>query len=325
MPSTADLDQSETLSAAADASMPVFTATEIVAENIDGSSERLDARIRDACLETGFLIVEPAAELHTAIVGTLDQMREFFSLDDDDPRKQEVRQDGSRNGWRPRYTEPAYQPDTVSSLEAFDLGIGDVKSELDDGWPDIPDFRRTVSRCWDVYLQLADALLERISCAAGLEHDFLVSRCQSRALNSFRLLHYAGDLPPTSDGDVGISAHTDFECITLLYQDAPGLELRTPNGRWLDAEAGVGRIVVMLDDMLERWTNGFFSATGHRVRQTAEQRFSIVMFMAVDDDLSIAPLDRFVSEKDPAKYQPVTQADHLDAEIRRARKNSAPG
>ena len=149
-----------------------------------------------------------------------------------------------------------------------------------------------------------------------MEKNFLASRCQTRELNSFRLLHYAGDVPASDKEDVGISAHTDFECITLLYQDSPGLELRATDGRWLDADIGVGRIIVMLDDMLERWTNGNFSATGHRVRQTGKQRFSIVMFIAVDDGLTIAPLEQFTSADNPPRYRPVTQAAHLDAEIR---------
>jgi len=320
MPSTADLRQSEPLAGVAGESIPVFAAADVLGEH----DSDFVARIRDACLSTGFLVIEPAMEMQSSIASTIDRMQAFFSLDDNDPRKQEVRQDESRNGWRPRYTEPAYQPGTVSSLEAFDLGVRDINSDGDGRWPDIPDFRGAVSRCWDDYLQLADALLDLIARAADLDNEFLVSRCQSRELNSFRLLHYAGDLPASSGSDVGISAHTDFECITLLYQDAPGLELRTTDGRWLDAEIGVGRIVVLLDDMLERWTNGFLTATGHRVRQADKQRFSIVMFMAVDDGLSIAPLEQYVSDSNPARYQPVTQADHLDAEIRRARKNAEP-
>ena len=318
MPSTSDLRQSEPLAGVAGESIPVFAAADVLGEY----DSDFIARIRDACLGTGFLVIDPGVEMLSSIAATVNRMQAFFSLDDSDPRKQEVRQDESRNGWRPRYTEPAYQPGTVSGLEAFDLGVREINSADDERWPDIPDFRGAVSRCWDDYLHLADALLGLIARAARLDNDFLVSRCQSRELNSLRLLHYAGDLPASSDKEVGISAHTDFECITLLYQDAPGLELRATDGRWLDAEIGVGRIVVMLDDMIERWTNGFFAATGHRVRQTGERRFSIVMFMAVDGGLSIAPLAPFVSAGNPPRYEPTTQADHLCAEIRRARENS---
>ena len=122
---------------------------------------------------------------------------------------------------------------------------------------------------------------------------------------------------------VGIAAHTDFECITLLYQTEPGLELFDARGRWVDAPVRNGRLVVLLGDMLERWTNGYLKATGHRVRDTRKQRFSIVMFVAANDDVTVAPLPRFISAENPARYGPVTQENHIDAEIRRARENAA--
>ena len=65
-----------------------------------------------------------------------------------------------------------------------------------------------------------------------------------------RLLHYAARSPQDEKSNVGISAHTDFECITVIYQDAPGLELTEPSGNWLDAPIAGGRVVVLLDDIL---------------------------------------------------------------------------
>jgi isopenicillin N synthase-like dioxygenase len=320
VPSTSDLNQDDPIVGMTAGALPILSAEDILGDRRDSVVEQ----VREACLTTGFLIIEPTPEMQATIAATLGRMQAFFSLSDDDPRKQAVRQGESRSGWRPRYTEPAYQPGTVSSLEAFDLGLGELRSDQHDVWPDIPEFRAATSQCWHEYLQLADAILELIASAAGLDSDFLVSRCQSRELNSFRLLHYAADVAEHTGKDVGISAHTDFECITLLYQDSPGLELRAADGRWLDAEFGVGRIVVMLDDMLERWTNGFFSATGHRVRRTATQRHSIVMFMAVDDGIAVVPQEQFVSGEEPPRFAAVTQADHLAAEVRRAEKNSTP-
>ena len=83
---------------------------------------------------------------------------------------------------------------------------------------------------------------------------------------------------------------------------------------------------MLLDDMLERWTNGHIKATGHRVRKTSEQRFSIVMFFAVNDGIEIAPLADFVSDKHPALFEPVTQAEHLHSEVQRAvgNRSTAP-
>ena len=136
-----------------------------------------------------------------------------------------------------------------------------------------------------------------------------------------RLLHYPQNDNPTTEADVGIAAHTDFECMTLILQTAPGLELLSTDGHWYDVPGHDGRMVVMIDDMLEYWTNGLFRATGHRVRSTAEQRYSIVMFFAVDDDQLVAPLPGFVADDNPARYPAVRQRDHLDRELEKAAQN----
>jgi len=93
------------------------------------------------------------------------------------------------------------------------------------------------------------------------------------------------------------------------------------DGNWYDVPGHDGRLIVMLDDMLERWTNGTFKATGHRVRNTGEQRFSIVMFFAVNDEEIIAPLENFISENRPAEYAAVRQRDHLQRELEKAALN----
>ena len=183
-------------------------------------------------------------------------------------------------------------------------------------------FRDSSEDCWRTYLEIADAVLEKLAEAAGVEAATFVERCDSRELNTLRLLNYAPDEAPADKRRVGIAAHTDFECITLLYQDAAGLELCDADGHWQDAPMRDGRLVVMLGDMLERWTNGTFRATGHRVRNTAHPRRSIVMFIAANDELVIEPLAEFVSAETPAKFEAVTQAAHIDAEVQRAKDNA---
>ncbi|MCI0517773.1 MAG: hypothetical protein L0Y45_08065, partial [Woeseiaceae bacterium] len=151
-----------------------------------------------------------------------------------------------------------------------------------------------------------------------LESDFFSTRCNTQELSTLRLLHYPGGLCEDSLRDVGISAHTDFECISLLLQTGPGLELTDVHGRWYEAPAEPDRVIVLLDDMLERWTNGYFQATGHRVRRTAASRYSIVLFVAVNADQVIRPLEPFIDAGRPARYDAVTQRQHIDAELRRS-------
>ena len=319
MPSTSELNQADAVSGTVSDRAPCISADDLVV----GDRDHLVELVRSACLETGFFYIDLTDAQRSSIAAALLQMERFFALADDDDRKQAVRQDDQRDtGWVPKYTEPAYQPGTVSSLEAFDFDINNANSADDEDWPKLPDFRTDLSRCWNEYADLGNAILAVVARAAGMPAGFLQENCNTHALSNMRLLNYAPETTQVAR-NVGISAHTDFECITLLYQTATGLELLDVNGEWLDAPVEDGRIVVLLDDMLERWTNGLFKATGHRVRSTAEQRYSIVMFIAANDEIDIGPLPQFVTDDTPARYSPISQEQHINTEVQRAKDNAA--
>jgi len=319
LPSTTELDQSVPVVGQVAEAVPCMSAEQLLTTGCDHS---VDA-VRYACTETGFFYVDLASSQRDAIAATLNQIERFFSLDDCDPQKQNARQDRRDYGWVPKYSEPAYQPGTVSGLEAFDFGLANVEGTDMGIWPPLPDFRADLAGCWAEFTALSDAILAVVARAAEMEPDFLFDRCNSRSLNTMRLLHYGADTAATVDDEVGIAAHTDFECITLLYQTASGLELLDVSGRWLDAPARDGRIVVLLGDMLERWTNGVFRATGHRVRKTDEQRFSIVLFVAANEHIEIVPQPQFVSASVPSRYTPITQEQHIENEVSRAKQNAS--
>ena len=320
MPDTSSLKQSDPVVGTVDASGPLFDAGDLTGARRD----RIAPRVREACRHHGFFYVNLDVQQCEAVDRTLDSMRTFFAIPDTDERKQRVRRGDNDSGWVPQFTEPAYQPGTVSSLEAFDCDRADIDGRAArDTWPQLEGFRQDVSTCWQTYTELAAGILDVLGRAVGISPDFFVHHCRTQELNTMRLLHYAAMAEAGTANQVGISAHTDFECITLLYQQAPGLELTAPDGSWFDAPHSGGRLVVLLGDMLERWTNGYLRATGHRVRQTAEQRFSIVMFVAVDEDVEVAPLSKFVTASSPALYAPIAQAEHIRNEMNRARGNSA--
>jgi isopenicillin N synthase-like dioxygenase len=320
MPDTSSLNQYDPVVGKVEEMLPIFDAADFT----EPRRHFISNDIRDACHEFGFFYIDLGADRQQAINKTLTEMQRFFSIPDEDPCKQNVKQGIDESGWVPRFTEPAYQPGTVSSLEAFDCDRNDIDGTADRSvWPELPGFQDAVTLCWSSYADLANGVLDVLGRAAGLSPDFFVTQCSSQELNTMRLLHYAAGSAQDEKSSVGISAHTDFECITLIYQDAPGLELTEPSGDWLDAPIAGGRIVVLLGDILERWTNGFFKATGHRVRETDEQRFSIVMFIAANDNLQIGPLSKFVSASSPALYGSIGQARHIENEIRRSRENAA--
>lgn len=320
MPLTSDLQQADPVQGRKHDSVPSIDRLGINAGNAS-----LISAIRTACLETGFFYLDNAFDDLHVIQRTLGQMKTFFGLDNDDPRKQAVNvsESSSRWGWTPLYGELPYQPGTVAHVESFDCGRsppagGDDPRQV---WPDLRNFQRDVRSCWDALTVAGDAVLEGLALAAGLERRFFADRCNSQELNTMRLLNYPANDAPSTDANVGISAHTDFECMTLIHQSAPGLELLATDGKWYDVPGHDGRPIVILGDMMERWTNGLFRATGHRVRNTGEQRSSIVMFFAVNDEETIAPLEQFTSNARPAGYGAVRQRDHLQRELDKAARN----
>ncbi|MGB5487388.1 MAG: 2OG-Fe(II) oxygenase family protein, partial [Lysobacterales bacterium] len=188
-------------------------------------------------------------------------------------------------------------------------------------WPDIPGFRDAVHAYYDAVTAMARTLGEVFSGMLGMERDFINRHSGERAPRTMRLLHYPANDAPVNERNVGIAAHTDFECFTIINQTASGLELTNADGEWCQAPSDIGTFTVMLGDMLERFSNGYLKATGHRVVNTPWQRFSMVLFFAVDGDYEVAPLEQFTSPDNPAHYAPVTQGEHIKFELARAAGN----
>jgi isopenicillin N synthase-like dioxygenase len=326
VPSTRDLVQSDPVVGTVDGGVPVIDMRELIA---GASDKRRSAilSIKDACLNKGFFYLEHMFGDANSLEALLDHMRQFFALRDADPRKQAVSSlnKAGTYGWMPMFGEPAYQPGTVAHLESFDCGTDEnatYKSlEGQNVWPEIVGFRESVMDFWDTTAGYGNVVLDALSEAAGFAPGFLTERCKTQSLNTLRLLHYPANDAPLTERNVGIAAHTDFECITLILQTGTGLELRDVRGRWYDAPNQEDRVVVLLGDMLERWTNGAFKATGHRVRNTRSERFSVVMFFAVDEDVLVEPMPPFVSARNPAKYPPTRQQRHIERELERAQKH----
>ncbi|MEO0574109.1 MAG: 2OG-Fe(II) oxygenase family protein [Pseudomonadota bacterium] len=109
-----------------------------------------------------------------------------------------------------------------------------------------------------------------------------------------RILHYpplSGDEPA---GSVRAAAHEDINFITLLpVADAPGLQVLSKSGDWLDLDGREGDLIVNTGDMLRELTNGYVKSTTHRVINPTDaaanrSRISIPFFLtpALDSRLS---------------------------------------
>ena len=216
MPDTISLNQFDPVVGTVDDALPVFNAVDFVGDR----KQFIVAQVRDACRQFGFFYIDLDDTQQSVVNKALEEMSRFFAISDDDPMKQRIRQGTDDTGWVPSGSEPAYQPGTVSSLEAFDCDREDIDGRgARNVWPDLPGFRNVITECWSTYANLANDILDVLSRVAGVSPDFFVTQCDTQELNTLRLLHYAARPPGDSESNVGIAAHTDFECITF---DLPG-------------------------------------------------------------------------------------------------------
>lgn len=162
-------------------------------------------------------------------------------------------------------------------------------------------------------LQLSRHLFQLFALSLALPEEYFESLVTHPG-GIARLIRYPPSSNPkplsalSEDEEIGLGAHTDYECFTLLLQDSnPGLEILSPDGHWISAEPVDGGIVVNVADFLMRWTNGVYKSTVHRVvNRTAKERYSIPLFFSINYDEMVETLPSCVGEDNPSKFPPIT-------------------
>ncbi|KAF2689980.1 Clavaminate synthase-like protein [Lentithecium fluviatile CBS 122367] len=114
--------------------------------------------------------------------------------------------------------------------------------------------------------------------------------------------------------------HTDYGCVTLLLTDpTPGaLQVLLKDGTtWLNANPVPGAFVVNIGDMIERWTNGLWLSTRHRVIHRGDgYRVSVPFFYEPNFDAVVKPLASCVERSGkPPIHHGNTYGEHLMGKV----------
>ncbi len=179
-------------------------------------------------------------------------------------------------------------------------------------WPaNLPGFRERVLAYTDAVDALGRKLLPLCATALGLPPDTF-DGAFAESQFSFRLTHY----PPVAAeaNQFGIAPHTDANFMTFLAQsEVPGLQVRMPDGTWVDVPYVPGSFAVNSGDMMQRWTNHRFKSTPHRaLPPVGRPRYAIPYFMGPHLDTEIACLPTCQGPGHPPRYAPITYAAYLD-------------
>lgn len=262
---------------------------------------RIVAEVGEALEAWGFVAISNHGIDPDALDKAYAQAARLFQLPLEQKQAHETPEDGRQRGYTSFGVEHAKDQPAGDLKEFWHIGAA-----LPEGHPAaahlpvnrfpaaLPALGPTMLDLFGHTERFAQELLSVIAEHLDLPADYFVER--TRHGNSvLRVIHY----PPVADpmpGAVRAAAHEDINLLTVLpVSTAPGLELRTRDGRWLPVEPPEGTVLCDTGDMMQLLTGGRLPATTHRVvnpkHGITESRFSMPFFMHPHPECRLDPID----------------------------------
>ena len=282
-----------------------------------GERQRVADAIGEACRRSGFLYVSNHPIPESTIEGAHAAMRDFFDLPLEEKMRLDIDTIQRHRGYVPLgglYADPTARADLQEGYEiSLELPADDpdyLAGNLMLGpnvWPDeaLPGFRSAVYGYYEEVLALGRVMFKAFALSLGLEEDFFEA-VTDRPMGQLRLIYYPKPDGPVEADRIGIGAHSDYECFTILWQDQTGgLQVDNRDGDWVEAPPIPGSFVINVGDMMMRWTNDEFVSTPHRViNSSSRKRYSMPFFFGANFDTIVEPLPRFTGPDNPPRYPP---------------------
>ena len=285
---------------------------------IDISRDRADVsrRMHEALHETGFMYVV-GHDIDSALLArAFESASHFFARPLADKRSIAYTDSTANFGFQGiegERLDPLNAPDLK---EAFTMRNALAAAPDPDRWPD-ENFRSDALELFARALATAHTLLTLLAESLQLPPDYFTPLHRGENV-TLRFLHYPANLPSRSETQLGAGEHTDYGSITLLFQkDVGGLEVRDRSGQWRFAPPMANAIVINTGDLMERWTNGHFRSTAHRVRPIAgsRDRYSIALFVDPDSAVQVECIPSCIKPGMPARFPVITAGEHLRQKI----------
>lgn len=289
-------------------SLPIVDITRLGSNRIEDRLAVAKALDR-ACADTGFLYIR-GAQLDAALFDRMiERAKAFFALPADAKMQSYIGLSENHSGYVP-VGEEQFGEGSDDLKEAYDINrdyphpTGRNPLLGPNIWPDMPGFRSDVQAFYSHVTQIGGALFRCFALALGLCEDHF-DALTSHSPSQLRLIHYPYDT--TARDRPGIGAHTDYECFTLLFATAPGLQIINKQGAWIDVPLIDGTMIMNIGDMMEIMSNGRYIATRHRVKKVPQERYSFALFHACNYDHVVAP----VVQGEAPRYTPLICGEHL--------------
>lgn len=201
---------------------------------------------------------------------------------------------------------------------------------------EVPGYQEAVYAYFDHNAQLLRAIMEITACAVDLHRKYFekywdnIEGAYQGAGNTLRLAHYPVQNSPPAVGQLRYGEHTDYTGFTILWQDhnargqqtaadidppLGGLQVRMPDGDFVDCPPVPGAFTVNSGDLIQVWTNDVLLSNTHRVANPplghTMSRTSLVFFTGPNPDTVVECLPTCTSPDRPPRYAPIKALDHL--------------
>ena len=278
-----------------------------------------------AATEVGFLYVRNHGVEDAVVKQARRTALEFFRM------PEEAKREAGTNRFHHGYLKPGstkmYDDANLDLKESFNWGIelegvsgagpgpGTVPANPLLGpnvWPAaMPELKADVYPYFEAASACAEDLLRGFALGAGLDAEHFI-RLRDRPVSRGSLQYYPPQPEGAEEDTFGVAPHTDFGVLTVLCQDAiGGLEIRLRSGEWAAMPPIPGTLVVNIGDLLERWSNGRYRSTVHRViNASGRERLSLVLAYDPNFETFVDP-NAFCADGETPRHEPIACGDYL--------------
>ncbi len=276
-------------------------------DNLPAAHAAATDAIMASATEIGFFCLTGTTIPLASITNMHALMRDIFAIDDAAKMRQAITRDNYRGYIPMSLFRPNGTDDDADHYEGFklhhDVTAGDpIIKDCDlygpNRWPDhCSHARAIILEYWQHLDHLTHQVLGLLETGLGLDRGMMTAPMHT-PLTNMTLLHYPANISTDKDrasNDAplsGIHPHKDTDILTIIAPDpVGGLEIRTPDGQWIEPDCPEGGVIVNIGDMLEVWSGGRLVSTPHRVvNRSGKERYSFPYFAVPRHDIVITPM-----------------------------------
>ncbi|MEH1899102.1 MAG: 2-oxoglutarate and iron-dependent oxygenase domain-containing protein [Nostoc sp.] len=282
------------------------------------AKEAVAAQISLAIHEVGCFYLKNYGISKTLIAQAFSQTESFFALPENEKEQVSFFPDRNLRGYHNfKKSEDNHNANELMT-EGFHFGkeitpdeVGVIEDPFfePNKWPNQTNFREVMMEFFTACHESALRVLQALAISLRLPEDYFTN-LYSEQNHGIVWHHYPSIYQPPELGKVYLTEHTDIGTLTFLFQDSEGLEVYTNTGEWVFAPLIPDAIIVLVADLMQRWTNDKFCATRHRVvvptqSHSAKQRYSCAFFTSPNYDAPINCIKTCLDRDEVPKYPPI--------------------